>query len=143
MYTVVPINITRSGEASLGSTISLNCSITSYFIIDHPLLLWRNPSGIATINSTYFTSVSGGRVFSSLVLQLRSIVTSDAGQYTCEVKGQSSGHQIATSKVYSVTIQSEPNSNNYIGSKYTVTYIIMHASNTQFQLHQSLFTLIL
>ena len=114
MYTGVTINITSSKVAMADSMLSLNCSVTSDVIIDQPLLLWRTPNGVAIINNTDFTSISGGGVSSSLILQLNPIAMSDAGQYTCEVKGQSSGHQITTSKLYSVTIQSEPNSNNYI-----------------------------
>ena len=107
MHTEVPINITRSGEAALGFTISLSCSVNSNFYIDQPLLLWRAPSGVVIINSTVFTAVSGGGVSSRLQLHLMLVATSDAGLYSCEVKGESSGHQIASSKDYSITLHSE------------------------------------
>ena len=88
-----------------GSTLTLNCSVTSDIIINQLLLMWRAPSGATINNSTDFTSLSGGGVSSSLVLQLDLMVTSDAGQYTCEVMGQSGGQQITTSEHYSVKLQ--------------------------------------
>ena len=104
---VVNINITSSGEATVNSTFSLNCSVTSNIDIDWQLLLWKAPNGVIIVNRTGFTAVNGGGFSSSLVLQLGPITTSDAGHYICEMTGQSSGHQIASSKDYNVTIQSE------------------------------------
>ena len=96
--------ITKTGQAIVGSTLNLICAFTGD-IISQIMLQWKSPNGDIINNSTDVTPTNSDGVSATIMLYFEELAVSDAGQYTCEVLGQSGMNVIMKSRQYSIVLQ--------------------------------------